>query len=86
MKINVQYDIEAKEIPEMISGIISNMAQFYEMYTHIEKTETSKQTGNTYKSPLCEYYIDTQTHTVYRIEDLIFKLVKEGKIQPDLTK
>lgn len=86
MKIKTEYEIEAREIPEMISGIIGNMAQFYEMYTHIEKTETSKQTGNTYKSPLCEYYIDIETHKAYRLEDLIFKLVKEGKIQPDLTK
>lgn len=86
MKIKTEYEIEAREIPEMISGVINNLGQFYELYTHINEAEASRQTHKEDKSPLCEYYIDNESHKVYKLEALIYKLIREGKIQPDITK
>ncbi len=79
MKIRTEYEFEAKDIPDMISGLIGNAGQLYEMYNHVKSAETKAD-----KSFLCEYYIDTETHKAYKLEDLILKLVKENKIQPDI--
>lgn len=85
MKISVEYNIGAREIPEIISGLIGNAGQFYDLYNHVKSEETSK-TNKEDKSPFCEYYVDTQTHKVCRVEDIIYKLIREGKIQPDVTR
>lgn len=85
MKIRTEYEFEAKDISEMISGAINNIGQLYELYNHVNSAPTNK-TDKTNKSFLCEYYIDTETHKAYRLEDLILKLVKENKIQPDISR